>query len=91
MIADGKLKGTTTTKEVIPDFQGETRDVTEMTNIIDLLAHRTCLTGLFQLTSHADGFHLVQVKNVLGTFPIWRLQTRSENNGLHPPVLLRHY
>lgn len=69
LVADGKLEWTTAAKEIIPDFKGATDNITEMTSIVDLLAHRTGLTGAFHLTFQGDGIHLLDKKYLLTYFP----------------------
>lgn len=68
LVADEKLKWTTTAKDIIPEFQGATDNITKMTNFVDPLAHRTSLTGAFHLTFQGDGIHLLNKKYLLSYF-----------------------
>ncbi|KAM7201218.1 beta-lactamase/transpeptidase-like protein [Naviculisporaceae sp. PSN 640] len=63
LVAEGRLKRDEPVKRRLPNFETSSRIVTETASLIDLLAHRTGLTGGNWMTFQSNVDHLIQKKD----------------------------
>ncbi|KAJ5559370.1 penicillin-binding protein [Penicillium frequentans] len=68
MVNDGLLTWETPVKDILPDFQHKNPCVTNLTTVVDLLAHRTGLTSDISFTFQGDGEALLPVEQLIPTF-----------------------
>ncbi|KAJ5986314.1 Protein flp [Penicillium sp. IBT 35674x] len=68
LINDGLLTWGTPVKEILPDFQHKSPSVTNLTTVVDLLAHRTGLSSDISFTFQGDGEALLPAEQMIPTF-----------------------
>ncbi|KAJ5981963.1 Protein flp [Penicillium sp. IBT 35674x] len=68
MVNDGLLTRGTPVKDILPDFQHKSPSVTNLTTVVDLLAHRTGLSSDISFTFQGDGEALLPAEQMIPTF-----------------------
>ncbi|KAJ5640986.1 Protein flp [Penicillium herquei] len=68
LVHEGVLSWDTPVKDILPDFHHKDPCLTNLTTVVDLLAHRTGLTGDISLTFQGDGEALLPADQLLPTF-----------------------
>jgi len=63
LVSEGKLQWDEPVKKHLPILETSSKVVTENANLIDLLGHRTGLTGAFYMTFQGNGDHLIHNKD----------------------------
>lgn len=68
LVKDGLLTWETPVRDILPDFQHDDPVITNLTTVVDLLAHRTGLSGDLSLTFQGDGEALLPKGQFIRTF-----------------------
>lgn len=68
LVNDGLLTWETPVKDILPDFQHKSASVTNLTTVVDLLAHRTGLSSDISFTFQGDGEALLPAEQMIPTF-----------------------